>query len=139
MIPFLNVLRVVFKVLFGAFFLIGGLNHFRDPGFYLRMMPPWLPAHLELIYVTGVLEIALGALFLIPRFTRPAAWGLMALLVAIFPANIHMAMHPELFPEFNPLGLWIRLPLQAVLIAVAWAYAMNPKRPKHHDRAKIPD
>jgi uncharacterized membrane protein len=138
MISFLNVLRVVLKVLFGAFFVFGGLNHFRDPGFYLRMMPPWMPWHVGLVQATGILEILLGILFLVPRFTRPAAWGLMALLIAVFPANLHMALHPELFPEFNPVALWLRLPLQGVLIFWAWAYARTPSRPKH-DRAKIPD
>ena len=129
MISFLSFLRAFFKVIFGAFFIFGGFNHFRDPGFYLQMMPPWLPWHLELIYVTGVLEIVLGALFLIPHFTRPAAWGLVGLLIAIFPANVHMALHANHYPEFNHILLWFRLPLQGVMIAVAWAYAMNPKRP----------
>ena len=138
MLSILTLLRVLFRVLFAAFFIFGGFNHFRDPEFYLEMMPPWIPWHLGLVYVTGVTEIVLGTLFLIPRFTRPAAWGLMALLVLIFPANLHMALHPELFPEFGPVALWIRLPLQGVLIVIAWAYAMDPKRPKH-DRAKIPD
>jgi uncharacterized membrane protein len=137
MISFLKLVRVVFKVLFAAIFVFGGFNHFRDPELYLEMMPPWIPWHLGLVYVTGALEILLGALFLIPRFTRPAAWGLMALLVLIFPANLHMALHPDFYPEFSPLALWIRLPLQGVLIAIAWAYAMDPRRPKH-DRAKIP-
>ena len=139
MTSFLSALRVVFKALFAAIFLFGGLNHFRDTAFYTHMMPPWLPWHVELVYISGVAEILLGLLFLIPRFTRIAAVGLVALLVAVFPANLHMALHPELYSEFNPIALWIRLPLQGVLIAWAWAYAMKPGRPKHHDRARIPD
>ena len=139
MISLLKFLRMFFKVLFAAFFIFGGFNHFRDPGFYLQIMPPWIPWHLELIYVTGVMEIVLGALFLIPRFTRPAAWGLAVLLVLVFPANLHMALHTDHYPDYSPLALWARLPLQGILIAIALAYARNPKQPKHHDRARIPD
>lgn len=117
--------RVVLKVLFGGFFVVAGLNHFRDPGFYLRMIPPWLPWHLSLVQLSGLVELLLGILFLIPRFTRPAAWGLITLLVTVFPANLHMALHPELFPEFGPAALWMRLPLQAVLILWAWAYTQK--------------
>lgn len=86
----------------------------------MRMMPPYLPWHLLLVYLSGFVETALGALLLAPRLQRLAAWGLMALLVAIFPANIHMAIHAELFPEFSSPMLWARLPMQAVLIA--WVY-----------------
>lgn len=82
----------------------------------MRMMPPYLPWHLFLMYLSGFVEIALGVLLLIPRMERLAAWGLIALLGAIFPANIHMAVHAELFPEFSSSMLWARLPMQAVLI-----------------------
>ena len=70
--------------------------------------------------MSGALEIALAVSLLIPRLTSLSAWGLIALLIAVFPANIHMALHPDLFPEFNPTMLWLRLPLQFVLIA--WVY-----------------
>lgn len=86
----------------------------------MRMMPPYLPWHLFFVYLSGLAEIALGLLLLVPRFDRLAAWGLIALLVAVFPANVHMAIRPELFPEFHTVLLWFRLPVQAVLIA--WAY-----------------
>jgi uncharacterized membrane protein len=126
MIELLKILRVVFKVLFAALFILGGINHFRAPGVYLPMMPPWLPLHLELIYLSGAAELILGVLFLVPRFTRIAGFGLIALLVAIFPANVHMALHPGLFPRIDPVILWLRLPLQGVLIFIAWAYARTP-------------
>ncbi|MCD6023905.1 MAG: conserved rane protein of unknown function [Fibrobacteria bacterium] len=126
----LKLLRLLFKIAFAAFFIVGGVNHFRDPQFYLEMMPHWIPWHLMLVYLTGVLEIALGALLLIPSLARTAAWGLIALLVVIFPANIHMALHAELFPEFSPVVLWIRLPFQGLLIAIAYAYTIDPERRK---------
>jgi uncharacterized membrane protein len=84
------------------------------------MMPPFLPAHLFLVQVSGVFEIALGVFLLIPKYQRIAAWGLIALLIAVFPANIYMALNTDLFPEFSPLGIWLRLPFQAVI--VGWAY-----------------
>jgi uncharacterized membrane protein len=86
----------------------------------MKMMPPFLPAHLFLVQVSGVFEIALGVFLLIPKYQRIAAWGLIALLIAVFPANIYMALNTDLFPEFSPLGIWLRLPFQAVI--VGWAY-----------------
>lgn len=76
------------KVLFAAFFVLAGVGHFANPNFFLKIMPPYLPWHRELVYLSGGLEILLGLLLLIPRFQRHAAWGLIALLIAVFPANI---------------------------------------------------
>ena len=73
-----------------------------------------------MVYISGVAEGLLGALLLFRRWTAPAGWRLIALLLAVSPANVHMAMHPELYPWASPAGLWLRLPLQVLLIA--WAY-----------------
>lgn len=100
--------------------MLAGLYHFINPAFYLRMMPPYLPWHLFLIYLSGFFEVALGALLLVPKYTRLAAWGLIALRIAVFPANIHMALNPQLFPDIPPVALWLRLPLQALFIL--WSY-----------------
>ena len=108
------------KYLLSLFFIVAGLNHFISTSSYMKIMPPYLPWPLFLVYLSGVFEVALGALLLVPKFTSLAAWGLIALLIAVFPANIHMAMHPELFPKLSPIALWIRLPFQALFIA--WAY-----------------
>ena len=116
----MRISRIIFRFLFGAFFVLAGLNHFVNPAFYLRIMPPYLPWHTFLVYLSGFFEIALGLLVIVPKLTRIAAWGLIALLIAVFPANIHMAMNTNLYPDINPIILWLRLPLQAVL--VAWAY-----------------
>jgi uncharacterized membrane protein len=109
--------------LLGFWFALAGLNHFIHPGFYLRMMPPLLPWHLFLVYLSGFFEIALGLLVFVSRYRRIAAWGLIALLVAVFPANVHMALNPQLFPDIPPAALWFRLPLQALLIA--WVYSLT--------------
>ncbi len=112
--------KTILKYLFAIFFVLAGLNHFLNVDFYMKIMPPYLPWHLFLVYLSGVCEIALGLLLLIPKFTSLAGWGLIALLFAVFPANINMAVNPQLFPEFSPMLLWLRLPIQFVLIA--WAY-----------------
>ena len=106
--------------LFGVLFILAGLNHFRNPSFYVNIMPPYLPWHGALVAISGVAEIALGALLLFRRWSVLAGWGLIALLVAVFPANVHMAMNSQLYPSISPVALWLRLPLQALLIA--WAY-----------------
>lgn len=114
------VVKQIFKYLLAAALILGGINHFVMPEFYLRIMPPYLPAPLFLIYLSGVFETAFGVLLLIGRTTRLAAWGIIALLVAVYPANIYMATNPDLFPAISPLILYLRLPLQIVLIG--WAY-----------------
>jgi uncharacterized membrane protein len=89
-----------------------------------RLSPDYLPRHGALVYASGVAE-AVGGLGLIPRATRRVAgWWLIATLIAVFPANVHMALHPEEFPKVpgGAMALWARLPFQAVFIAwVRWA------------------
>jgi uncharacterized membrane protein len=116
----MSIVKTVFKYLLAIVMVGAGVNHFLDPGFYLKLMPPYLPWHLPLVYLSGIFEILLGLLLMIQKYTRLAAWGLIALLIAVFPANIHMAMNTELFPHVNPNYHWIRLPFQGVFIA--WAY-----------------
>jgi len=113
-------LKFISRCLLGALFVAAGLYHFINPDFYLKIMPPYLPWHLFLVYLSGLFEVALGIAVLIPKFTRMAAWGLIALLIAVFPANVHMALHPQLYPDLPALGLWLRLPLQVLFIA--WVY-----------------
>ncbi len=111
--------KICLIVLAGGY-IFAGLNHFLDPGFYLAIMPPYLPAHLQLIYVSGFFEIMGGLGVLSPRVRSQAGWGLVFLLVAVFPANLHMAIYPEQFPDIPNALIYGRLPLQLLLIA--WAY-----------------
>ncbi len=126
-------LKTATRRLLALFFIAAGVNHFWHTDFYVAMMPPYLPAHLALVYLSGVAEVGLGALLLFARWQRWAGWGLIALCIAVFPANVHMALHPDLFPQFTPSGLWLRLPLQA--LAIVWAYWYTgvdlPLRLKH--------
>ena len=111
-----------------VFFIVAGVNHFRDPEFYLAMMPPALPAHGFLVALSGVLEIAGGVAVLVPRLRAMAGWGLVLVLMGMFPANIHMALNAELFADVPEAVLWGRLPFQIVFIA--WAlWATRPERP----------
>jgi uncharacterized membrane protein len=87
--------------------------------FYLKIMPPYLPLHLELVYLSGICEIALGILLLIPSFSRLAAWGIIALLVSVFPANIYVYQNQGVL-EAPPILHLLRLPLQGLFIF--WAY-----------------
>ncbi|NOS84748.1 MAG: DoxX family protein [Ignavibacteria bacterium] len=104
------------------FYTAAGLNHFINPAFYLPIMPPYLPWHLQLIYISGAFEL-LFAFMLIPEKTRrTSAWLIIALLVAVFPANIQMTIN--YVSENNP-DLWIsivRLPIQLLLIWWAWMF-----------------
>lgn len=118
-------LKTLAKWLLGVLFVAAGVNHFANPGFYVAIMPPYLPWHYELVLISGVFEVLGGVGLLIPLVSRAAAWGLIALLVAVFPANLHMALHPEQFPNIPPAVLYARLPLQAVFIA--WAYWFTRK------------
>ena len=106
-----------------AFYVLAGVNHFLNPAFYVNIMPPYLPWHEELVFVSGVAEVALGLAVLVPRLRRAAGWGLILLLVAVLPANVHVAVNDVPMPgRERGAGVWnwVRLPLQLVLIAWAW-------------------
>jgi uncharacterized membrane protein len=105
-----------------AFYIAAGVNHFRSPDFYVAIMPPYLPWHLELVYLSGIAEIVCGVGLLIPRTRVLAAWATIALLIAIFPANIHVALNDvPLAGRSEGAGIWnwVRLPFQ--LLFIAWA------------------
>jgi uncharacterized membrane protein len=109
-----------------AFYAIAGGLHFLRPEFYLKIMPPWIPWHLAMVDVSGAAEIAGGLGLLVPRLRRPAAWGLVALLVAVFPANIYMAAAQVQVTQtpLSPAILWGRLALQPIFIWwVLWCSA----------------
>jgi uncharacterized membrane protein len=119
------IIRTILLWLLGVFFVLAGINHFRAPAFYLKMMPPYIPWHGAMVTISGVAECVLGLAALYPGTRRLAGWGIIALLVAVFPANVYMYQHPELFPNMKPEALLTRLPLQAVMIAWAWWVSSN--------------
>lgn len=111
-----------------ALFYVGaGLNHFRVPDFYARLMPPYLPAHHTLVLLSGAVEIGLGVGLLPLRTRRAAAWAIVAMLVVFLTVHVHMLRHPAEYPDVPVALLWARLPLQALLIRWAYIYA-RPRR-----------
>jgi uncharacterized membrane protein len=116
-----EILLYVMSLLYAA----AGVYHFINPRIYMRIMPKYLPYHLQLVYISGALEI-LFAVLLLPESTRAlGAWLIIGLLVLIFPANVQMAV--SFYQKKNPY-LWIallRLPLQGILIWWAWLYTQH--------------
>jgi len=113
-----------------AFYLVAGINHFIHPLMYMKIMPPWVPWADQLVYLSGALEILGALLLLYPQSQVAGAWFIIILLIAIFPANIQMAIN---FMHLHNPGLWLailRLPLQLILIWWAWIYTRQVKIPK---------
>ena len=116
-------------------FITAGTLHFLRPEPYEAIMPDYLPAHRELVLVSGAAEIAGGIGVAFSQTRRIAGIWLVALLIAVFPANVNMAVHPDRFPSIAPALLWFRLPLQGVLIwwvlrATRSCRARPPSAPK---------
>ena len=107
------------RKLAGPFFVLAGAMHFINPRPYRQIVPPWVPAPEMMVAASGVAEIAGGAGLIAPRTRRVAGWWLVATLVGVFPANLHMARHPDRYPKVpgGAPALWARLPFQAVFIA----------------------
>jgi len=122
--------KTVLRWLLTIFMVGAGANHFIDPGPYVAMTPDALPAHLLLVYISGVAEILGGLGLILPQTRRLAAWGLVLLLLAVFPANINMAVnHLPLGDRPVPTwALWGRLPLQALFIAWAFWFTRPERR-----------
>ncbi len=111
----------------GATFVGAGAMHFVLPQTYESILPGYLPAHRELVYASGVAEILGGLGALDPRTRRLAGWWLAATLLAIFPANVHMALNADRYASLPQWALYARLPFQGLLIA--WAlWATRPAR-----------
>ena len=104
-----------------VWFTVGGLGHFVAADFFVSITPPWVPYPLEVVWLSGVLELAGAAGLLFPASRRWAGWGLLALTLAVTPANLRMALEPELFPQFNPVLLNLRMGLQVFLLGcIVW-------------------
>lgn len=111
----------------GALYLAAGAGHFLATRIYMGIMPDYLPAHRELVLISGAAEMAGGLGVLLRPTRRVAAWGLIALLIAVMPANVWMVQHPERYPPIPLWLLWARLPLQLVLIWWAWLYTKRER------------
>lgn len=124
-------LKPVLRLLTGAFFVWVGVLHFVAPEPFVKIVPSVLPAHLMLVYISGAFEILGGLGLIVPQTRRFAAWGLLALLVAVLPANINMAVNGIYLDGMphEPWLLWARLPVQLVFaLGVAWTGGLWPRQ-----------
>ena len=121
--------KEVLRAILAISLIIVGTTHFLRPDQYARIVPPQLPEPISLVYISGAFEIASGIGLMIPYVSVAAAWMLIALFIAVFPANIYQALNsiPIDGIPHSPIGYWIRLPFQAVLIAWAWWYTRKPE------------
>ena len=104
-------------------FLLGGIAHFAFTAAEMRIVPDWIPWPRAAVWTSGVLELAGAAGLLVPRLRRWAAWGLVALTLAVTPANVYMLQHADRFPGVPVPALVLRLPLQLVLLWAIWRAA----------------
>ncbi len=125
-------MTLALRLFVAAAFVTVGVLHFTHADVFVGIMPPFIPAwlHLPAVHWSGVFEIAGGVGILVARARRAAGWGLLALLVAVFPANIHMAVNGVGIGgmEPNPVALWLRLPLQLVIAWLVWRAAELGRR-----------
>jgi uncharacterized membrane protein len=117
-----------FRLIVALSMLAVGSLHFVAPAGFVQIVPAFLPAPLALVYISGFFEVLGGAGLLVARVHRWAAWGLIALYVAVFPANINMAVHAiqPFGMHLSAAALWLRLPFQALFIAGAWWLSRSP-------------
>ena len=117
-------------LIIAVFFIAGGIAHFVVTDSYIAAMPDYLGYHKELVIISGVFEI-LGAIgILVPQTRLLAGYGLVALIIAVYPANINMALHPEKYTDISELFLYIRLPFQFLFMWFVW-WAIAPERKKY--------
>ena len=106
--------------LMSVFYIFGGIKHFTNVGWYMKIMPPYISYQKELVYLSGAFEIILGIMLLFEQTRFLSGWGLILLLIAVFPANIYLAQTNGTAMNISPALAWGRLPFQAVFIAIAY-------------------
>jgi len=119
--------KIVFQVILAIGMVVVGALHFTHPKGFEKIVPDYLPHHLALVYTSGFLEFLGGVGLLIPGVTRFAAWLLVILYIAVFPANLYQAVNNievAALPH-NPPLIWLRLPFQALLVAWAWWFTRD--------------
>jgi uncharacterized membrane protein len=115
------------RVILATLFIAAGIMHFIATSMYARIVPPILPNPWLLVQISGLCEVLGGLGLLFPSTQKLAAWGLVALLIAVLPANIYMAIDHAAWPKIPVWALWVRVPLQLPIIWWAWLYArVNP-------------
>lgn len=127
-------IKIGFKYLLVVFFVLGGVNHFLSPEFYLPMMPPYIPAHEFMVALSGATEIIAGIMLAIPKTAKWGAWFIIAHLLIFFTVHIYMIQEASTTFADLPLAfLWIRIPLQFLFIA--WAFWFTRETPPTQENA----
>ena len=114
--------KSILIIISSIFYTIVGVKHFIEPDYFLSIIPPYLPFHIELIYISGFFEILFGLMILFPKYRYYGSIGLILLLIAIFPANIYLAQSKEAQEAIGAsqqIAIW-RLPIQGILIWIAY-------------------
>ena len=107
-------------IVMGVFYISIGVSHFTSPIWYVKIVPPYLPYKLELVYISGLFEILFGAMLLFKKTRFLAGWGLILLLIAVYPANIYLAQTNGAAMNTTPLIAWGRLPVQFIFVGLAY-------------------
>jgi uncharacterized membrane protein len=123
--------KAILLILLAVFFVFAGVSHFTRTAFFVSIVPWWLPNPLAMVYISGVAEIAGGVGVLLPQTRRLAGWGLIALLIAVYPANVQMALETDKWAAAGtpPWALYFRLPLQFVALLWTW-WVTKPVAPR---------
>ncbi len=129
-------LKTVSLYIMGIFYILAGINHFVIPEFYMKIMPPYILWHKELVLISGLIEIGLGALLFVPKYRKWAAWGVVALLLAVLPSHVYLAQTNGEVIGISAAAAWGRLPIQLLLIAWAWWHTRDEKGAKANAKAK---
>ena len=114
--------KSILIVISSIFYTIVGVKHFIEPDYFLSIIPPYLPFHIELVYISGFFEILFGLMILFPKYRYYGSIGLILLLIAVFPANIYLAQSKEAQEAIGAsqqIAIW-RLPIQGILIWIAY-------------------
>ena len=107
----------------GIFYILVGISHFTSPIWYVQIVPPSLPYKLELVYVSGLFEILFGGMLFFKKTRFLAGWGLILLLIAVYPANIYLAQTNGAAMNTTPLIAWGRLPVQFIFVGLAYLHS----------------
>ena len=110
-------------IVMGVFYISIGFSHFTSPIWYVKIVPPYLPYKLELVYISGLFEILFGGMLLFKKTRFLAGWGLILLLIAVYPANIYLAQTNGAAMNTTPLIAWGRLPVQFIFVGLAYWYS----------------
>jgi len=121
----MKILKLITIILMAYFYISTGIKHFTEPEWFLQIYPPFLPFGLAAVYISGFFEVLFGIMLLIPKTRYYAGWGLIALLIAVFPANIYLAYTNGAAMDISAAVAWGRLPFQALFIGLAYWHSKD--------------